>query len=134
MPFTYSLNFTNSTAIASLHVAVPSVGTYILLFTGNRVDTDDGQHDPQESTNSSRTVAVELADPAKHPAGPHFLFTNGSEFFFDQNQAMANLTTNHSTGSTSLAPGWKVTPWMGGGIGIWIASLAFAIGWAFLLC
>lgn len=141
-PFSYALNFTNITTLATFTITAPSFGTFVLSFEGMRVDADDGEHDPALADNpalekdgeaSIRYAAMSLASPVDHPDGPHFTFANGTEFYFAGTRASANLTGNE-TSSTSLAPGWKQTAWMGGGVGAWVGGCLFALAWAVLLC
>ncbi|KAM7196689.1 hypothetical protein V8F33_006029 [Rhypophila sp. PSN 637] len=78
--FTYALNFTNTTAAASLAVTVPE-GTLTVSFLGRRQDNNDSVTAPENSLNVFSPIS--LANPAEY-ALPKFTFTDGKGFAWVQ--------------------------------------------------
>jgi hypothetical protein len=140
-PFTYVLNFTNSSALGLFTISAP-FGTVALSFAAERADGADLDLDPVVADNESHYTAVAIADPADHPA-PHFEFANGSDFVLRGNAAFANGSevnngssgSGNGTGSKSLAPAFKqqAGDWLTARLGLWSTSGLFAAAWLLFL-
>lgn len=77
-PFTYALNFTNTSSTAKFTLSRKE-GDLTILFSGSRLDRDDEENEPSDVGGSA---AIALASPADN-ALPHFTFTNGTGIAWD---------------------------------------------------
>jgi hypothetical protein len=102
-PFTYAVNFTNTTAEALFSLAGP-LGTVTFSFSGSRVDDNRPGWKPSDNGNYT-PIALNTADPAK----PRFQFTNGSQFvwknYFNGRSAIASAAALSI--DESIALWWK---------------------------
>ncbi|GIJ81699.1 hypothetical protein Asppvi_000199 [Aspergillus pseudoviridinutans] len=73
-PFTYAVNFTNTTAEAQFSLTAPS-GSVTFSFLGNRVDKNEPYMEPYNNGNYT-PVSLNTSNPSK----PSFNFVNGSQF------------------------------------------------------
>jgi len=80
--FTYTVNFTNTSAAANFSLSAPQ-GTIVMLFEGQRVD-DDPTADGlpyAEPTDGGHEVAIAL--DTSNPKMPMFTFANGTKIKFN---------------------------------------------------
>ncbi|KAM0269844.1 hypothetical protein ACHAQH_009629 [Verticillium albo-atrum] len=110
-PFTYTVNFTNTTATALLTVNDP-LSSVTLSFHGKREDGNDELMAP--SNLWGQYSAIGLADLNENPL-PKFTFTNDTEFKWKESENGAWDAVSESVQQAAMWRTWTYTV-IGGGI------------------
>jgi hypothetical protein len=90
-PFTYALNFTNSTVSALFTLTAP-YGIVSISYSGSRVDELQYKYDSWNPVDNGNYTAIALN--TSNPKVPGFMFANGSRIEFKDNIAFASQTSN----------------------------------------
>ncbi|KAE9378649.1 hypothetical protein N431DRAFT_363280 [Stipitochalara longipes BDJ] len=90
-PFTYALNFTNSTTSALFTLTAP-YGVVSMSFFGSRVDDLNNQHNPVNPFDNGNYTTIALN--SSNPKVPGFMFVNGSRIEFNGDVAFASQSSS----------------------------------------